>query len=69
MPGMSGQQLYRLISDINPALARMIIFITGDTARSEAGDFIRSTGNRMLAKPFDLAELRQKIQELAATEE
>lgn len=64
MPGTSGQELYRLVDNADPDLARRIIFITGDTVRPEARDFLKATGNPFLGKPFDLGELRKQIQSL-----
>ena len=61
MPGTSGQELYRLVDNADPDLARRIIFITGDTVRPEARDFLKATGNPFLSKPFDLGELRKQI--------
>jgi len=66
MPGMSGQQLYKLVRDSEPDLAGKIVFVTGDTASSEAREFLEATGNLVLSKPFDLVELVRQIQGFAA---
>ena len=68
MPGVSGQELYAELREADPGLASKVIFSTGDTARAEARDFLESTGNPVLAKPFHLSDLRQHIRELTVEE-
>ena len=68
MPGMTGQQLYELIRDTDPALAHKIIFITGDTARLGLREFLESSGNPLLGKPFRLADLRRQVRAVSADE-
>jgi PAS domain S-box-containing protein len=58
MPGMNGRQLYRLIEDHRPDLARRCIFMTGGERSPDIHEFIESTGNPCLAKPFTLEEVR-----------
>jgi two-component system NtrC family sensor kinase len=57
MPRVDGMQFYRAIAATNPALARRVIFVTGDVVGAEAGRFLEETGCRWLAKPFRLADL------------
>ena len=64
MPKISGQQLYKIVADTDPDLARKIIFITGDTARRETRDFLEATGNPVLSKPFNARDLLHQIQRL-----
>jgi len=66
MPGINGEQLYQLVMDFDPELARRIAFVTGDTASTEARDFLGATGNLVLNKPFDVEELVQRVQEFVA---
>jgi CheY-like chemotaxis protein len=61
MPGMNGQQLYLLIKDHNPDLARKCIFMTGAAGSPQVREFIASTGNSCLAKPFTLKEVRRLV--------
>ena len=61
MPGMSGQQLYELITESHMDLARKVVFITGDTVSPETSAFIEATGNPALNKPFSIEELRKQI--------
>jgi CheY-like chemotaxis protein len=69
MPDISGQQLYRIVADTDPELARKVIFVTGDTVRRETREFLEATGNTVFSKPINMIELRQQIQELAETVE
>ena len=62
MPGIGGQGLYQLANDFSPELAKKIVFITGDTASAKTGDFLKSTGNRILHKPFGMEAVRQLLQ-------
>jgi len=66
MPGMSGQRLFELVKDFKPDLAGKIAFITGDTASSETREFLDTTGNLALSKPFDLEGLVRQIQDFIA---
>ena len=65
MPHISGQQLYQMIADTDPDLARKVIFVTGDTVRRETREFLEATGNPVFSKPINMGALRQQIQELA----
>lgn len=62
MPGIGGQGLYQLAKEFSPDLAKKIVFITGDTASAKAGSFLKSTGNRVLHKPFGMDAIRQLLQ-------
>ena len=63
MPGMSGQQLYRLIEASSSGLADKVIFLTGDMLSPDTSTFIEATGNPSVTKPFRLAEIRRLIRE------
>jgi two-component system NtrC family sensor kinase len=57
MPNMNGRDFYRHVVSIEPALARRIIFSTGDTASPDTQLFFEEVGNPFLAKPFNLKDL------------
>lgn len=61
MPNMSGRELYDVVRDINPRLARRIIFSTGDSVSADTQAFFKETGNPCLTKPFDLRDLYQMV--------
>lgn len=64
MPRMKGDKLYLEVRKSNPDLAKKIIFISGYIT-----DFIRSTGNRFLKKPFSSQELIEAVNEVIASHE
>ena len=64
MPGMGGQQFYRLIKGLDRGLAQKVIFITGDTISSDSRQFISEVDNPVLTKPFLMSELRQQISQV-----
>ncbi len=61
MPGLGGEKLYNLIKATNPELAGRVIFMTGDTVSPGTRDFLQSTGNPYISKPFRIEEIRQCI--------
>ena len=66
MPRIDGMTLYRAIAAATPALARRVIFVTGDVAGTDAERFLEETGCRWLAKPFRLADLLRAVREVLA---
>ncbi len=63
MPRVDGMTLYRAIAAADPALARRVIFVTGDVAGTDAKRFLDESGCRWLAKPFRLADLLRAVRE------
>ena len=57
MPRVDGPTFYRAAMATAPAVARRIIFVTGDVAGTEAERFLEESGCRWLPKPFRLADL------------
>jgi two-component system NtrC family sensor kinase len=57
MPRMDGREAFAHIAERWPALARRVVFVTGDDLASEWGTFVRRTGQPTLRKPFDIADL------------
>jgi signal transduction histidine kinase/BarA-like signal transduction histidine kinase len=66
MPRVDGMTLYRAIAADTPALARRVIFVTGDVAGTDAERFLEESGCRWLAKPFRLGELLRVVRETLA---
>ena len=67
MPGMNGQEVHRRIAAVHPGLERRIVFITGGTFSPELDEFLATTPNRLLAKPFQLDDVIAAV-ELVANE-
>src|SRR5215208_489849 len=57
MPRLDGMSFYRAIALTSPALAKRVIFVTGDVAGTDAERFLAQSGCRWLAKPFRLGDL------------
>ena len=66
MPRVDGMTLYRAIAAATPALARRVIFVTGDVAGTDAERFLEDSGCRWLAKPFRLGDLLRAIRDTLA---
>jgi len=60
MPQMNGIEFYRRVREMNAGLAGRMLFMTGDVS-PETIEFVSSTGNRILAKPFKIDEFRDAI--------
>ncbi len=67
MPGMNGAEFHQTLANMNPALARRVIFLTGDMVNEETQRYLASTGNPRLEKPFQLARLEAVIAEVLAS--
>ncbi len=61
MPGLDGIELFERIKQLPDDVSSRIMFITGDTSNPVTREFITSTGNPMLAKPFTLDGLVSSV--------
>src|SRR3954468_2881598 len=59
MPQITGMELYAEIVRLDPSQAQRIVFLTGGAFTPTARDFLSSTTNRRIEKPFDLKEVRR----------
>jgi len=66
MPDMDGAALWRAISEQHPALARRVLFVTGDTLSLDARKFLKASRCAGLDKPFSKADLLGKVADLLA---
>jgi two-component system NtrC family sensor kinase len=62
MPGMGGERLVQEIAQERPDALGNLLLITGDTMGSESEELISRSQLEVLRKPFDLADLRQRVQ-------
>ncbi len=62
MPGMSGVELFEAISRERPAMAARFVFITGGATSDRTSQFLESTRNRYLLKPFGADAIREIVQ-------
>ena len=63
MPKLDGMAFYRSLLDAAPALARRVVFVTGDVAGTAAEKFLNESGCGWLAKPFRLGDLLRAVRE------
>jgi len=63
MPRLDGKAFYRRLAEVAPALAKRVIFVTGDVAGTDAEAFLQESGCRWLAKPFRLGDLLRAVRE------
>jgi CheY-like chemotaxis protein len=66
MAGMSGADVFRQIASELPGVERRIVFITGGAFIPDVRDFVATTQNRVLEKPFDADQLLAAIDEAAS---
>ncbi|HQU47911.1 MAG TPA: PAS domain S-box protein [Casimicrobiaceae bacterium] len=66
MPGLDGRALYEEIVRRWPGRARNVVFVTGDTLATSLREFVRSTGQPVIEKPFLPGEVRRVVAELGA---
>lgn len=64
MPGMDGAALWARLSSQQPALARRILFMTGDALSSVSAAFLARSGCSTLSKPFRKSELMAQVDRL-----
>jgi len=64
MPGMDGAALWREVRERHSALARRMLFVTGDTLSAGASQFLDQTGCARLEKPFAKAELLAALEQV-----
>ena len=64
MTGMSGEDVYEQLLANHPDQAERVVFMTGDMHSDEASRFIRNSGRQVLAKPFSLSELEDRLRQM-----
>jgi CheY-like chemotaxis protein/two-component sensor histidine kinase len=66
MPMMTGIEFYETLLEVNPDLARRIVFLSGGAITAKVEDFLRSVPNLRIDKPFEVASMLETIQQLLA---
>jgi len=66
MPGMNGREVHRRVAANHPGLERRLIFISGGTFAPELDEFLATTPNRCLSKPFKLDDVFAAIEATCA---
>lgn len=65
MPGLGGDDVYRLLTRDHPRLSSRIAFITGGAFTPKSARYLARVRVPTLSKPFDAADLRALVDELA----
>jgi signal transduction histidine kinase len=65
MPEMTGVELYAALTDLAPAQAKVMVFLTGGAFTEGSRGFIESVANPVLEKPFDARQLIALIDDYA----
>ena len=69
MPGeLNGLGLFDLLCEEQPAVARRMIFLTGNAVSDRVADRVLDHGIRCIEKPFDIHELARTVNEVARAE-
>ena len=63
LPDISGQDVYARLAAVDPGKARRVIFVTGGTFTQRAREFLDSTSNDYVSKPYDAQEVRRMVSE------
>jgi CheY-like chemotaxis protein len=66
MPGLTGADVFHVVSQAAPELLERFVFLTGGTATQDDRDVIESAPGGFVMKPFDADELRQLVASAAA---
>jgi two-component system NtrC family sensor kinase len=61
MPDMNGERLYDELQRTRPDLTRRVLWTTGDTLGPGTAKLAERTGLDVLAKPFDIDDLRDRV--------
>ncbi len=62
IPGLTGPEFMRELCRLDAAQAARVLFISGGVQDKQTLAFLRSLPNRLLAKPFTIAEMRAAVQ-------
>ena len=64
MPQITGMELYAEVVKLDASQASRMVFLTGGAFTAAAREFLDSSKNLALEKPFDLKDLRKLVNEL-----
>jgi CheY-like chemotaxis protein len=64
MPAMTGKEFFEVLTEQDPAMARKIVFLSGGAITNAVDEFLGSVPNACLAKPVEVAKLREAVRQL-----
>jgi DNA-binding NtrC family response regulator len=62
MPGISGMDLHQKMTELRPAVAERMIFMTGGTFSERSREFVGRVNNTFIDKPVDMQQLRAMVE-------
>jgi PAS domain S-box-containing protein len=65
MPGMSGEEFFGRLREVRPDLVDTVVFTSGDVASRDTHEFLQRAGRPVLAKPYELAELKTVVDRIS----
>ena len=65
MPDISGEHVFRAVSEKTPALLPRFVFMTGGAFTERAQEFLSHFPGRQLEKPFNMDEIEWLLSELS----
>ncbi len=66
MPDVSGEHVYRAVSERTPSLLQRFVFMTGGAFTERAQEFLAHFAGRQLEKPFNIDEVESLLSDLKA---
>ena len=66
MPYLDGKTFYEQLEQSFPTLASRVVFVTGWAGEPEVGSFLHQTGQPVLLKPVEAAELIRVVKAMAS---
>lgn len=66
MPDVSGEHVFRAVSERSPGLLPRFVFMTGGAFTERAQEFLAQFAGRQLEKPFNIDEVELLLSELSA---
>ena len=69
MPYMDGMRLYERLATDFPELAQRVVFITGYAGDLKVWEFLDTTGQPVLTKPFDVVDLVRAVRAVTGPDE
>ena len=68
LPFLEGHDFYTQLQEHLPHLTGRVVFVTGWAKDEKAREFLESTGQPFLGKPYEINELMDAVRKVAVTE-
>jgi len=66
LPFLRGEEFYKQVTELHPAMAQRVVFVTGLGKDPEIVKFLDETGQPYLLKPFEMEDLLQAVKHVIA---